>query len=102
MRYFYDRRTDELVSEDMINVEIMSPKTYYEYADSNSNWKIIETWCVYKDEQKYFLDVTYDEIGMFDKEVIRESIFKRENAYPIFLAKYSVPTQYFKKNIENL
>lgn len=37
MRYYFDRRRNEIVNEDEININYLAPEVYYEYCENHMN-----------------------------------------------------------------
>lgn len=99
MRYFYDTRIGEIVSEDMIDLKFMAPETYYEYCDSKSEDIIIEVWAV--DEHRR-INVSYskNDSGEY-RNNLRRCIFEENNVKPLFLTRYEVPTEWFEQTLKD-
>lgn len=98
MEYFVDKRTNELKEVDGTSLNFLAPEMYHYYSE-NKNDMFNETWCVGNNE---YIDVAYNQIDI-DSNLVnikRESIFKKNNTEPIFLKEFSVPTEIYKKVLE--
>lgn len=95
MKYFVDKRTNELkpVNENILN--FLAPEMYHYYSENKKDM-FVETWCVGNNK---YIDVAYNQIDI-DSNLVnikRENIFKENNVEPIFIRNFSVPTDIYKK-----
>lgn len=99
MRYYFDRRRNEIVNEDEINIDYLAPEVYYEYCENHMNY-FIEVWCM---ENNKFLKVAYSTIDCEQGLVndIRDEMFKKYNLEPIFLSEYYVPSEQFHQALKH-
>lgn len=98
MKYFVDKRTNDLKEINGTALNFLAPEMYHYYSENNKDM-FTETWCVGENE---YIDVSYTQIDIESNLVnnIRENMFKKNNTEPLFLKEFSVPTEIYKKVLE--
>ena len=99
MRYFVDLRTDEILDETSEELQYLAPELYCEYCRGLESF--IETWYVYEDKN---IDVAYTKEAIESGLVafIRNEVFSENKVKPIFIKRYTVPSDIFDRVINNL
>lgn len=98
MKYFVDKRTNDLKEINSTALNFLAPEMYHYYSENNKDM-FTETWCVGENE---CIDISYTQTDIESNLVndIRENMFKKNNTEPLFLKEFSVPTEIYKKVLE--
>lgn len=100
MRYYYDKRTDEIVSEKEIDIAWMAPETYFEIIESASKDIYTEVWLLGSGK---CIDVNYSQ---YDRDMETDTSIRsiRLSGIPddvLYITKWYIPSNTFKTIIEN-
>lgn len=99
MRYYFDRRRNEIVNEDEININYLAPEVYYEYCENTFD-AFTEKWYVGNDS---YLDIFYtmEDIGNEKVQYIRRYMFDKYNTEPMKLCIFYVPSEEYHKTLKH-
>ena len=98
MKYYVDSRTKEVVRADCIDLSMLAPECYYEYTESPDD-NVYEKWYCGQDHNGNQLQITFA-WSPTKGSGERHYHFKRHNAKPQYLISYSVPSEWYKEQIE--